>query len=253
MKNAAILFATLISCGSVPVLAQLPETFENLQVLDPKTDGAELIEMMKGFTAALGVRCNHCHVGSADTLEGMDFASDELPTKRTAREMISMVNAINSGHLVGLPVAVEENRPTMGVSCYSCHRGMTRPPVRTNEMLEGLVEREGVDAALSRYEEWKARYENAGVYDLRPVVLFRLARAQLQQENLSEALAVLDALHEESPDMGDAWALRAQVELARGDVEAAEKALATAREVDPEARLADWVAQFVEQARRENE
>jgi hypothetical protein len=79
--------------------AAAPPPFENLQVLPKDIPRQELIDTMKGFTRALGVRCNHCHVGEGDDLRTYDFPSDAKGEKRAARVMIEMVRAINGEHL----------------------------------------------------------------------------------------------------------------------------------------------------------
>jgi hypothetical protein len=86
---------------------------QNLKVLtvDDLRSGA----MMK-FTQALGVKCDHCHMGN-------DRASDENPKKLIARNMIQMVKDINGK----FPDASKTY-----VTCYTCHNGhvtpMTAPP-----------------------------------------------------------------------------------------------------------------------------
>lgn len=79
--------------------APSPPPFQNLQVLPEDIPRQELIDTMKGFTRALGVRCNHCHVGEGDDFSQYDFPSDAKHEKRAARVMIEMVRAINSEYL----------------------------------------------------------------------------------------------------------------------------------------------------------
>ena len=79
---------------------------KNLKVL--KED--QIRPMMGGMQAALGQRCNFCHVQG-------DNASDENPKKLVARKMIEMVNDINAKFPDG----------KVHVSCYTCHRGKTMP------------------------------------------------------------------------------------------------------------------------------
>ena len=68
----------------------------NLKVLPKSIATREFIEMMRGFTRGLGVRCSTCHKGEEDMpLEKYDFPSDDKLLKRKAREMIRMVNTIN--------------------------------------------------------------------------------------------------------------------------------------------------------------
>ena len=81
----------------------------NLKVLKVST-GAEVTQIMRTFTAALGVQCAYCHMAG-------NYASDENPKKDEARKMIRMTQQINT------------NFPDskMYVSCYTCHRGEPQP------------------------------------------------------------------------------------------------------------------------------
>src|SRR6187431_2138432 len=75
----------------------------NLQVLPKDIPKPQLIQMMRGFTMGLGVRCEHCHVGEGNDLSKFDFASDARPEKVTARRMIGMAREINTKLLAGFP------------------------------------------------------------------------------------------------------------------------------------------------------
>jgi hypothetical protein len=56
----------------------------------------QVVGQMRNITMALGVRCPFCHVGEEDRpLSTCDFASDEKPTKRTARQMMLMLEEVN--------------------------------------------------------------------------------------------------------------------------------------------------------------
>jgi hypothetical protein len=86
-----------------------PRAPQNLKVL--KIDNPrEIMPIMRGFTAGLGVKCDYCHVQG-------NFASDENPKKEIARRMIEMVDHINTGFGDG----------KVHVACYTCHRGETAP------------------------------------------------------------------------------------------------------------------------------
>ena len=61
----------------------------------------EVTQVMRGFTRALGVRCQHCHVGEGNDLSKFDFASDAKPQKEIARKMMLMATDINGKHLAG--------------------------------------------------------------------------------------------------------------------------------------------------------
>ena len=81
----------------------------NLKVLKVAT-GSEVRQIMRTFTAGLGVQCNYCQVQG-------NFASDDNPKKETARHMITMSQEINSKFPDG----------KMHVTCFTCHRGETEP------------------------------------------------------------------------------------------------------------------------------
>lgn len=113
---------------AAPVRApyQWPETLQNGRIL-PATIGADgLRATMQAFTAALGVRCVYCHVGTDDMpLSQVDFVSDANPKKGIARAMMTMTWQINNQMLTPIEGL---NQPR--VSCYSCHRGTVTPALR---------------------------------------------------------------------------------------------------------------------------
>jgi hypothetical protein len=115
--------------GQQPQWTPSPPT--NLQALPKDIPLKQLIQTMRSFTQGLGVRCQHCHVFKGDNpndLSTFDFASDEKDSKKTARAMIRMAMAINGEHLKD----IGEARPAgeMKVTCYTCHRGETKPATR---------------------------------------------------------------------------------------------------------------------------
>lgn len=125
-----------------PQAPPAPPPFQNLQVLPDDIPRQELIDTMKGFTRALGVRCNHCHVGEGDDLSTYDFPSDAKREKRSARVMVEMVRAINgeflprlehdhAGHGEGHSHAPghAEAPAAARVTCMTCHRGHSVPRI----------------------------------------------------------------------------------------------------------------------------
>lgn len=124
MKRHTLAFLCLAGLLSGVVAAQVPDTFTNLQLLDPDIEKQRIVGIMRDWAGGLGVRCNHCHVGP-DDLQGMDFASDEKAEKRTARKMLEISRVLNRELMQDLPVA--EGRRSMVVSCYTCHRGQPKP------------------------------------------------------------------------------------------------------------------------------
>jgi hypothetical protein len=115
--------------------AQIPDKFENLQVLPKTISRAELIQTMKGFALGLGVRCEHCHVvppgANPNTFQGMDFKADEKIEKHKARVMIKMVQTINGALLAELPARSD---PPVTVQCVTCHRSSRIPKMNRDSL-----------------------------------------------------------------------------------------------------------------------
>jgi photosynthetic reaction center cytochrome c subunit len=85
------------------------EQFKNIQVLKG-IPADQLVPGMQFITASLGVECQFCHVEGA-------FEKDDKKTKQTARKMMAMMSAINKDNFDG----------HLNVTCYSCHRGNSKP------------------------------------------------------------------------------------------------------------------------------
>jgi hypothetical protein len=102
-----------------------PDKFANLQIFPKDTTPGVVINAMKGFTRALGVRCQFCHVGEEGLpLEKFDFVADTKPEKQTARMMIRMVGEINGQITKAMPDAPAKGHQ---VTCFTCHRGAQHP------------------------------------------------------------------------------------------------------------------------------
>lgn len=91
------------------------EKFTNLKVLSKKISHDDLIAVMKGYCAALNVKCSFCHVKNG---EEFDFASDDLKEKEITRKMQKMANGINKKYF-------GKNSGTVG--CMTCHHGKKNP------------------------------------------------------------------------------------------------------------------------------
>lgn len=104
--------------------AQIPDKFTNLKVLPKNIGKRDLINMMKGATRGLGVRCTFCHVGEGDDLSTFDFASDKKSHKLKARVMFSMVSTINKDFL---PKIAGKSESLVQITCFTCHNGSEHP------------------------------------------------------------------------------------------------------------------------------
>jgi len=97
---------------------------KNLKVLPQDISPAKLGKLMKQFEQDLGVTCRHCHVENAQTLK-LDYVSDDIAAKQTARLMITMLNDINDKYLAQIG---GDRRYAVPVTCGSCHLGQSNPP-----------------------------------------------------------------------------------------------------------------------------
>jgi photosynthetic reaction center cytochrome c subunit len=106
------------------------EQFKNIQVLkDLPAD--QLIPAMQFIAASLGVECEYCHVQGA-------FDKDDKKPKKTAREMITMMMAINKENFDG----------HREVTCFTCHRG-ANDPVGTPIISDAAPKPEAENAAAA--------------------------------------------------------------------------------------------------------
>lgn len=95
------------------------QTRKNSQVLKGLPD-SQLFTVMNFIRTSLGVSCAYCHVNSGG--DKWEWEKDDKPTKVIARQMMRMQFAINQGNkdIFGT---------TGGVTCYTCHRGQTKPAI----------------------------------------------------------------------------------------------------------------------------
>lgn len=228
------LFAAVMS-----VAAQVPDKFTNLKVLRPDISKAELSDTMRGFSFSLGVRCQHCHAGpEGPTLAGMDFASDEKETKRTARAMLQMVEAVNRDHVGKLGKAAP-----VRVECVTCHRGLNRPQTLVAILKEEL-DKGGAAAAVARYRELRRDSYGSGKYDFSETSLNLLTESLQKSGRTKEAVAMMELNAETTPLTRWGYALLAMSHRANGDIEKAKADFRKLLEVDP---TSSWAKQQLEE------
>jgi hypothetical protein len=97
------------------------QTRKNIQILKGLPE-SQLFPEMNYIAASLGVQCGFCHVNTGkDPKTGQTnwvWESDDKEEKKTARDMMRMVLAVNGGNF-GLSRGQ--------VTCYTCHRGQMHP------------------------------------------------------------------------------------------------------------------------------
>ena len=120
-----IVLVLSVSIGAAFTKPSPPETPKNLKVLPKDMSPESLDKIMDGYKAALGVKCNFCHVPSKEDPKHLDFASDEKGEKKIARSMMRMTLKINKKFF-------DVNNPIIGdtslvISCNTCHHGEPHP------------------------------------------------------------------------------------------------------------------------------
>jgi photosynthetic reaction center cytochrome c subunit len=117
-RGGAILALTLALLTEGPRVSGAPgappaktaaEEFKNIQVLK-NIPADQLIPTMQFIGASLGVECEFCHIGR-------DMDKDDKKAKKTAREMMRMMFAVNQNNFSG----------EREVTCNTCHRGSIHP------------------------------------------------------------------------------------------------------------------------------
>jgi hypothetical protein len=197
-----------------------PDSLINTKVIPHTTPVIQVVGMMRDFAGGLGVRCHYCHVGEeGKPLEQFDFAVDEKRTKLVARQMMRMVQDINS-RLDTLP---GRTNPGLAVTCATCHRGAPRP-VPLNVLMTEAALAGGADSAIRAYRALRQRHYGRDAYDFGEFSLssaaFRLGRAG----RFDDALALLRLNEELYPGSSGMYVFRGNINLMRGDTTAAETA-----------------------------
>ena len=105
--------------GQAPRPQMSEDVFKNVQILKG-IPVDEFMDTMGMFANALSLNCVDCH--TPESVGSWDRFADETALKRTARRMILMVNTINKDNFGGARM----------LTCYTCHRGDTRPKIVPN-------------------------------------------------------------------------------------------------------------------------
>lgn len=216
-----LLSAVLIAASHRPLAAQIPEKFENLQVLPKDIARAELTQVMRAFSMGLGVRCQYCHVvkagGNPNSLESLDFKADDKVEKKKARVMMKLVHTINNTLLADVPDRVQ---PQLNVQCVTCHRGSPLPMTLDRVLLE-TVQKQGVDSAVARYRQLREQTLVQGRYNFSESTLNELAQQLAGLQKPTEAIRMLELNQEFNPGSAQIDFQIGEIHRARGEKESA--------------------------------
>lgn len=229
-RPMSVATAALILAGSAGgVAAQFPKP-ENLQVLPKDIAIDSLTQIMRGFSFALGVRCQYCHVGGDGvSFEGVVFKSDEKPAKRKARHMLRMVDQINTQLLANLESKAD---PPVNVQCVTCHRGSALPKT-LEQVLAEVIKTEGIPAAVQRYKELRENTMPSGRFNFGEWSINELGRKLAAAGDTTAAIAMFELNQEYYPRSVSIDLFIAELHRGRGDTVKAIERYRKALEKDP--------------------
>lgn len=128
MRKTVLVIAGFVALITVSLAFTEPKDriFKNLKVLPKDITKPQMDSVMQSFTAALGVKCNFCHVRTADNKD-WDFPNDANKHKLITRDMMKMTNKINKKYfdMTGKGLSA-----SLMVTCYTCHNGKPEPAVK---------------------------------------------------------------------------------------------------------------------------
>ncbi|MCF7803757.1 MAG: c-type cytochrome [Candidatus Marinimicrobia bacterium] len=226
-KKVGILLLS-VACFTLTGATGFAQEYENLQVLPKDISEEELRDVMGSFSAALGVRCGHCHVQNPPGERGMDFASDEKETKKVARAMVRMNRTINR-HL--LPEIGREDLTQ--VQCVTCHNGQAIPTTLHME-LRTAFDAGGLDSATARYAELRNRYYGRAAFDFGERSLINVAGDFRKAGDTEAAIKLLTMNREYFPESIFTYSQLAEISQQNGNNDQARQYLQKALEIDPE-------------------
>lgn len=242
--------ALFVCCAPLVLSAQGRgggEPPKNLQVLPKDMPRNQVTALMRQFTMALGVRCDHCHTeapaaATADAAPAagrggrgggpqLDYALDDKEAKKVAREMMKMVMDINGKYLPGAGRTMND---LTRVTCETCHHGLAKPRTLRAALTEA-VQAKGADSAIALYRSLRLRYFGSAAYDFSEPSLNETGN-QLGQvaDNRKAAIAILKLNLEFFPQSITTWTNLANVSVAAGDTAGAVDAINRALSIQPD-------------------
>jgi len=218
-------------------------THENLKVLPPDIPQPQLLQTMQGFAQGLGVQCGYCHAsapaaetpgrgggggrGRGPAAPQFNFASDEKPAKKAAREMMLIVRDLNAR----VPAAVGKSADAaVRVQCMTCHHGVAIPR-QLPEILAQTAAEKGTVAAVAQYRELRKQYFGAQAYDFGETTLVTFAQRGAKPDDQATWLRLN---LEYFPLSSRTYAALGQVQQTLNDKAGALSSLTRAVELDPQ-------------------
>ena len=228
---AALTTVAAIAAAQTAAPAQPPWKGKNLQYFPQDITRQALVQRMREFSVALGVRCQYCHVGGDGvSFDGVVFESDDKPAKVKARAMLRMVDQLNNSLLPQIPARAE---PRVQVGCVTCHHGLALPKSLQTTLLE-VIEKDGAAAAVARYRELRADTMTSGTYNFGEWEINELARRLFEKDRTADAIAILEMNAEFYPKSAAIDFQLGELHLKRGERDKAITRYRAALEKAPE-------------------
>ena len=236
--GSAVVVALFLAANPAMLPAQGPpgggggfnnEPPRNLKVLPSDWDRRQVVGYMRNVAIGLGVRCEFCHQDDQPNGPRGDMANDDKVTKRIAREMIRMVQQINTQTLANLP---QRETPPVEVTCQTCHHGVSIPrPI--GDILSAAVTAAGADSAMRAYRALRERYYGRASYDFGDLPVILVAQNLVRDRRPDDALALLRMDGEFWPQSSQVQTSIGEAFRAKGDTTAAVEAYQAALRLNP--------------------
>ena len=120
-----ILILAFLSIAGIAAIKAPAKDHKNLKILPADISDQQLDSIMQSYCKALSVSCDFCHARFKNLPDSLDYASDQLPMKENARQMIRMTIYINGAYF-----SYEKGKKPEEINvirCMTCHHGVTFP------------------------------------------------------------------------------------------------------------------------------
>jgi tetratricopeptide (TPR) repeat protein len=188
---------------------------------------------MQAIVAALGVKCDYCHVRNAPGAQPAQAQAQpgQPPSHlEIARNMIAMMKDLNERML---PAATgKEAVANLRIQCVTCHRGVAIPGQLSDIMTQTAI-KAGGEAAVAQYRDFRKVYYGRQSYDFGEDTLIN-ASAPLATGKPDEAVALLKLNLEFYPQSVRTYTQLAFTYTRKLDDDAAIAALEKALEINPD-------------------
>jgi tetratricopeptide (TPR) repeat protein len=181
---------------------------------------------MQAISAALGVRCEYCHVGRRGEAAP---AGTSKPKQQIAREMIAMTRELNAQVQAAADKPAADAAP---VTCITCHRGVPIPR-QLSDIVVRTVREKGAAEAVAQYRDLRKDFFGRQSYDFGEGELLTAAN-RFVQARPADAIALLELNLEFYPRSVNSYIAMARAYTRSLDDASAIKSLERALEIEPD-------------------